>query len=819
MPKIRKFIDFSVKFLKLWTSFLTTLALVVVLDRSWNFGNPIPPLGKFLNPFGGFWVNVDSRPPSSTRLAIKGLHDRVTVVYDSAMIPHIFANNNDDLYFTQGYVTARDRLWQMDFQTQATAGRLSEVFGKAALDFDRSQRRQGLVYAAQRTLAAIESDTVASRVVSSYGAGVNAYIKSLKYSEYPIEYKLLGYAPEPWTTMKFALLQVAMAKTLNTSEKDLEMTNGLKLFGKKTLDILYPDNERVGDPIVDNKGNWKFNPIQLDSIPPAVPDSLVAARLNERPSPNIGSNNWAVAGSRTATGYPLLCNDPHLNLTLPSIWYVIHLNAPGINAMGASFPGAPMVIIGFNDSVAWGETNAQRDVVDWYAIQFRDTLMNEYLSDGAWIKTNKQVEKFVIKGSKPFYDTIVFTRHGPVVYDRTFHGKQARRNLAYRWISHDPSLEIKTFIAMNRAKNFDDYMKALENAVAPAQNYVFASNSGDIAIRVQGKFPVRRPNEGKFILDGTKTSTEWKAFIPNSENAMSHNPTRGFVSSANQYPVDETYPYYINGESYEAYRNRRINEVLSGSDKHTAKDMMKLQLDNFNMQASENLPTLLSMLDTSKFSPSEAAAFRILKTWDFENSVDSEAASYYEAWWTTMMPLVWDEMLKTQGLEVPTQYTTSRLIREMPSFSFFDIQSTPERENAADVARKSFSLGVEEIEKWKADHRSNANWADYKDTFIGHLLRGLPAFSYHVRHGGNESIVNATTRSHGPSWRMIVSLEKPKVRAWGTYPGGQSGNPGSRYYSNLLTLWARGEYLELRFPGSVDEISPYALSTTALRPE
>jgi penicillin amidase len=800
-------------------SLLITVALVVALHRSWNFGTSIPPLGKFLDPFHGFWQNAESPTMKSRTLAIPGLKEPVTVVYDSLHIPHLFANNDEDLYFAQGYVTAADRLWQMEFQTHAGAGRISEIIGKAALDYDRDQRRMGMLFAAQNSEAAMNADPTAKAMVDSYSNGINAYIQTLTYGELPIEYKLLDYRPEPWTNLKVALLLANMAKTLNVGEKDLEMTNALKLFGKETCDLLFPDNENVGDPIVDSPGGWKFKPVTLDGTPLALPDELVNVKpVGEKTSKDVGSNNWAVSGSKTATGSPMLCNDPHLTLSLPSIWYVIHLHAPGVNVMGASLPGAPAVVSGFNDSIAWGETNAQRDLVDWYKIKFKDNSRNEYLSDGQWKHSRKVIEKIVIKGGAPFYDTVVYTHQGPVRYDASFHGDNEKNQFAYRWVSHDPSTEFLTFQKLNRGKNHADYLEALDHYSAPAQNFVFASVSGDIAMRVQGKYPVRRPGEGKYILDGTKTSTEWKAFIPNDQNVMYKNPERGFVSSANQYPVDATYPYYINGSSFEAYRNRRINAVLSELKNITPQDLMNLQLDVYNLQAAESLPTFLDYLDTGTLSREELEAYRKLKAWDYRNTVSSDTAPFYEAWWRALYPMVWDEMFDSKvELDAPTRYTTIKLLKEKPDLSFFDIVGTPEKETAREVVRKSFSAAVAKVATWKHEHPGMPlRWADYKDTFVGHLLRGLPAFSYHVEHGGGADIVDASTHTHGPSWRMVVSLEKSGVKAWGVYPGGESGNPGSPYYNNLLDAWAKGHYYALHFSHSPDALRNFSLATVTL---
>lgn len=247
----------------------------------------------------------------------------------------------------------------------------------------------------------------------------------------------------------------------------------------------------------------------------------------------------------------------------------------------------------------------------------------------------------------------------------------------------------------------------------------------------------------------------------------------------------------------------------------TPRDMMEMQLDNYNLKAAESLPTFLSLLDTTAFAVQQVKAYRILKAWEFENTINSEGATYYEAWWRELYPLVWDEIKASKiALDYPTTYTTIKLIKEQPDLSFFDILETPAKETARDVIQQAFVKGVDAIEQWKTENGKDPRWADYKDTFIAHLLQGLPAFSYHVEHGGNNSIINASSHRNGPSWRMVVSLEKTKLRAWGVYPGGQSGNPGSPFYNNLLTYWAKGKYYELQFEPEATKMKSVAASIT-----
>lgn len=809
------------KILKFSISLLITLGLIYLLNNNWTIKNkPIPALGSFLDPFHGFWQNIESKNnKGKEQLHIPGLQSAVTVVYDSLLIPHIFAKNEDDLYLAQGYVTAMHRLWQMEFQIHAASGRISEIIGEVALDYDRKQRRLGMVYGAEHAIETMMQNPVMAKAITQYTNGVNAYIETLDADDLPFEYKLLNYKPEPWTPLKMGLLLKNLSQTLNMGDNDFEMTNALKIFGKDIIDLLYFDTEKpTGDPIVSNPGNWKFSAIKLDSVPLAVPEELITVPPAAEKKKGVGSNNWAVHGSRTATGAPILCNDPHLHLTFPSIWYAVHLNAPGVNVMGVSLTGAPTVVIGFNDSIAWAVTNAQRDLVDWYKVQYKDKKREAYLNDGKWKPVKKKIEKIIVRGKNPFYDTVTYTHHGPVVYDNSYHGDNGKNGYAFRWLAHDGSEELTTLYMLNRARNHDDYMKALDHWTGPAQNFAFASVSGDIAMRIQGKFPVRRKDEGKYVLDGTKTSTEWQAFIPTEQNVMIKNPVRGFVSSANQFPADSTYPYYVRSEHFETFRNRRINEVLSANASVTPQAMMKLQNDNYNLQAALSLPLMLSMLDKSTLQGNENQIAVALSTWDYFNNAETLPASYYEAWWDALNSILWDEMnVENVPLDYPNDFSTIHLMKTKPDLSFYDITSTTEKETLQTIINRSFRESAAKIEKWEKENRKPAQWADYKNTLIQHLLRIAP-LSQNVRVGGNSGIVNAAGPRNAPSWRMIVSLEKDGPKVWGVYPGGQSGNPGSPYFDNMVNDWATGKYFRLNFPKSAERLKDKSIYTTQLSP-
>ncbi|MEO9003271.1 MAG: penicillin acylase family protein, partial [Ginsengibacter sp.] len=349
---------------------IITSALVVVLNSSLLL--PVP-LGKLLSPQNGLWQNAEPVDQDySAHLNFLQLKEKVNVYFDERLIPHVFAANENDAFFVQGYLHAKFRLWQMEFQVRAAAGRLSEIIGEKAIDYDRNQRRLGMVYGAENSLKEIEKDPETLAECDNYTNGVNAYIESLTQSTLPLEYKLLGYQPEKWTNLKSALFLKYMALELAGAENDFEMTNAKSIFSSADFDKIYPIVMDSLDPIVP-KGTL-FPPPGIQLQIPSSADSLYfdnkdSTTITEhKPDPDNGSNNWAVSGQKTKSGSPILCNDPHLGLNLPSIWYEMQISTPSYNVYGATFPGAPSVIIGFNDSCAFGFTNAMRDVRDYYEV-------------------------------------------------------------------------------------------------------------------------------------------------------------------------------------------------------------------------------------------------------------------------------------------------------------------------------------------------------------------------------------------------------------------------------------------------------------------
>ncbi|HWR33192.1 MAG TPA: penicillin acylase family protein, partial [Chitinophagaceae bacterium] len=660
-------------------SAVVTAGLVFIFNRPIG---PLPmPLGKFISPQHGFWQNAEPVKKSfNAELNLSGLKGKAEVYFDERLVPHVFAENDEDLYFIQGYLHAKFRLFQMDLQTKAAEGRASEIAGKKAIQYDKSQRRLGMRFAAENAMKEIEKDPQSLALFSAYTNGVNAYISSLTESELPVEYKLLNFKPEKWTNIRTALLLKMMAKMLSgETEKDLPNTNAKSVFLPDELKMLYPQVPDSLEPIVP-KGT-AFEKPGIVPVQPSNADSLyfskketVAVREISKSDVANGSNNWVVAGRKTKTGVPILCNDPHLELSLPSIWYEMQLKTPTSNAYGVSLPGSPFIIIGFNDSIAWGVTNSQRDVKDYYEIKFKDNSKREYWFNGKWEPATLRKEEIKVKGGATVYDTVAYTIFGPVMFDDSFFDELSnRRNLAIRWSAHDPSNEGMTFFRLNRAKNYDDYAEAIKTFQCPGQNFVFASKTGDIAIWQQGKFPARWDRQGLYVMPGQDSSYMWQGFIPQAENPHSKNPERGFLQSGNQRPADSTYPYFIPG-SYITPRAISITKQLSSMKMVTPEDMMKLQNNYFNVQASYLLPLLLKYTRENELNENAKRYFGFIKGWDLNADPGSKGQTVYDVWLNILSTAIWNDELSKVKPEAPwpEDQTLIEALLKDSAFKFID---------------------------------------------------------------------------------------------------------------------------------------------------
>jgi len=815
-------------FLKFLVSLSLTILFIWSLGRSWTIPNSpqtitnekgeevelpasetfLPPIGKLLSPSHGFWQNAEGDlPPLRKAISSEKLSATVEVQYDDRMVPHIFAASLEDAAFAQGYVTAALRLWQMELQTHAAAGRLTEVFGtttqrrEALIPRDKHTRRIGMTLAAERAIEEWKK-LPEYEYIEAYADGINAYINDLSYADYPLMYKLQNYAPEPWTTLKSALLLKSMGRTLTDKNHDFEKTNVLKHLGLEKYAEIFPDYFPQQSPIIlDSLNHIQPLAIKQDSISYYLGDisTIDSTKKDETPK-GIGSNNWAVAPSKTANGNAILCNDPHLTLNLPSIWFEVQLHTPDFNTYGASLPGAPGVISGFNEHIAWGVTNVSHDVKDWYAIEWKDEKKEAYLFDGGYKKVEKRIEEIKVRGQASVFDTILITHIGPIAHSSD------GQDFALRWTLHDPSEEVLTFVKLMRGRNYKDYLDAIQHFACPAQNLVFASKKGNIALWTQGKLPLRQENQGKFVQWGNRSEELWQGFIPQSDIPHEHNPAKGFVASANQHSVDPNlYPYPFYGY-FEDYRGRYLNRRLTQMDSITIEDMMALQQDAYSVKAEDFMGILKEHLQTGKLSKNELEVWHKLEKWDYFYGKDKIEPTIFECWFDTLFEVTYDELLALEkdknmigdvSVAFPEEYQLFHLLKNDTANAAIDIQATPQRERIADLITVTFQQICDDLPKNKEGQI--LAWKFKRGTVINHLARVAPFGVDSIETNGHPSTLNALGKTPGPSWRMIVELGADKINAFGVYPGGQSENPGSRFYDKMIEKWAKGEYYPLLF--------------------
>lgn len=758
--------------------------LVLVLDRQ-VFRTP--PLGRSLNPFTGVVQNENDLRTNKT-VSI-GVGKPVDVYFDERLVPHLFASNQEDLFFAQGYVTASDRLWQMDFISYVSAGRLSEILGKDLLEYDRTQRRNGMLYAASKSLAMMEKDKETKAALDNYTAGVNAWIDQLSYKDLPVEYKLLDYQPEPWTNLKSVLIIKYMSAILSGYESDVPSSAMRLALGEKRYDELFPNF------FLDHDSSSFILNTPHDSLPKSdyLDYSFLESRAEIEEStfnPHLGSNSWAIGKDKSATGNAVLCADPHLNLSLPAIWYEIQLKGDVQNVYGYSIPGVPGVIIGFNEEISWGLTNGSADVIDYHKLILKPDY-SAYKYDGKWQKTVMRLEEIKVKNETTFQDTVFYAKQGPIASDARF-GDPSKRGFAFDWTLHNPSNELLSFLQINRAQNNEQFVAAIKHYKCPAQNFSYADTEGNIGMYFQGDVLLRKwKDQGKFVLDGSRSDHFEKQVIAALPSA--YNPTEGYVYSANNNPLKVLGSQVIFGH-YDELRADRIEALLKSKQTFTLNEMKTMQLDNTNRLAEIALPVLLKLCGTM-----DTPMKKELGKWTCQFNENSHAAVAFDEWWNTIRRLTWDEFAQLKnGAVLPDDLVLLDLISKDPNNSFFDLKSTEKQEKAADIVQRALKLTEKNIGK-------KQTWGDVNELTLNHLSNLAPLGRLGIRNGGHPSAINAFTRDAGPSLRMVVDMSS-RPQGYGIYAGGQSGNPASKHYESFVDDWLKGSYYKLDFYQNKQEI-------------
>jgi penicillin amidase len=777
-------------------------------------GGALPPLGAFTSPFVGFWQNTKAElKDPNLQLDHENLIAPVDIILDDRLVPYIFAENEFDAALAQGFLHAKYRMWQVDISLRDISGKLSEVLGERTLERDLETRRDGFVWAAEEHLRLYEQNPYFIKVCDAYLAGYNSVIEKLTYADYPLEYKLLNYTPAILTRLDMVLLSKNLARTLTTKQDDIANHRLYDLLGEELFNLLFPIIQPDISPIHPGYGTHSA---KISVTKPEFSLNMengwgIKNIENAQNEMHLGSNNWAVSSQKSATGNPILCNDPHLNLTLPSIWYELAIITPEYKARGVGLAGLPSVIIGFNEHIAWGVTNGGHDVLDYLAIQWEDEKNGTYLYDGQPMTAQTRIEKIEVKGKPAVIDTVRYTIWGPV----SIRKDKAGVDLAMHWTSHKAihTDEILTFHKLNISRNLEEFRAALRTFTAPIQNVVFASVHGDIALQNTGQWPKRTNMSGYFISDGNNPDHSWKELLEYDQIPYTINPERGFVSSANQHSTGPDFPFLYFG-SFESYRGRILNRYLDQKTAFSIEDMKKIQASNYSLKAEEALPAMISLIPLDSLTNEQHSALDMMRTWNFEYQANAWQPVLFDTWYEKSNQLTFDEIAHDNKLynRITEKWVLSYLLRKQPDSAIFDIQSSSEvREKASDILLMAFQKIWDE--SGLNGNSGNMNWNTFTNPRIRHLGR-IDAFSVKLPSGGCKDCLNAMHNGAGPSWKMIVEMSPKGPIAYGIFPGGQSGNPGSRYYDNTVADWASGQYYALTLPSDKNDINTRSVSVT-----
>jgi penicillin amidase len=796
-------------------SFFLVLTIATLILLNSRLGQ-IPPPGKFLDPIKGIWQNaLIPDIPNSGEVLAEYISDDVKIVFNERGVPHIFAQNDRDLYFAVGYVTAMHRLWQMEFTAHAGLGRISEIVGERAMEFDRYLRRVGMTYGAEKLYELIENDPEMLNILEAYTEGVNTWISKLKPGHYPFEYKLLDYEPQPWTLMKTIAMVMNISRTLSLRTQANNLTHMKALWGKDAVMAFFPGYYDGAEPIISSNTKWDF-----DLQPPLPPDDkfipqFVFENLLEAIPEGIGSNNWAVSPARSKTGNALLAIDPHQPLNLPSMWYEMQLNAPGINVYGVTLPGAPSVVVGFNNYIAWGNTASTNFVVDMFEIELDEENLR-YFYENQWYPLELRIEEIKIRDKGTITDTVRYTHHGPVLhvdYDNFSFGNFPAGH-AMSWTALKPkNTPLRALKIMNSARDYSQFREGLSNIGSPPQNYAFASVDGDIALQTNGLWPLRWKNQGVFISDGRKAEYDWKGFIPFEKLPYELNPQRGFVSSANQVHTDTLYPFYYGWDFATHARATIINNELRQLNNATIEDMKALQLNASNHEAYRWLDSMidsvsdyLEKIPGFEKEPEFTEILDTLRQWNRQNEASLIAPTVFIQWRDEVRKELWKPILEplkdsphlTPNIDISFQV----LNHNGPADVFASL--TGHYPLTGEILATSLNRVISKLIQENGPPGENWQWWRFNGPYLSHTLNIPSLGTGRMKVNGSSLSPNAVRNAYGPSWRMVAEMSEP-VKVWGIYPGGQSANPATKGYNAFTNDWAEGSYYQLRLYDTFEE--------------
>ena len=792
---------------------------------------------------GGYWYLTKPLPQTNGTLQLPGLESTVTVIRDANGVPHIFADTPHDLFMAQGYVQAQDRLWQMEFNRHVGHGTLSELFGADVLDKDKFLRTIGLSRAAQNDLANANPATL--KYLENYTAGVNAFLATHR-DNLPLEFGLIGDVPTDWTTLDTLVWAKVMSYDLGGNyDRELLRAAIQKELGAEALSALVPAYPADGPFIIpDNVKNFARKPSSQNIAPASPPldigspDFTTLIQVNEIfgvMDEGTGSNNWVIDGTKTTTGKPLLANDPHLGIQMPSVWYMnaLHCNtvseACPFNVAGYTFPGVPGVVLGHNDRVAWGVTNVGPDVQDLYVEKINPANPNQYEYMGAWQDLKIVPETIHVKGAPDVKLDVKVTRHGPIMSDVI---KGVTEPLALQWTAtRETSGLIDAIFQLNAARNWDEFRAALSHWDVPSQNFVYADVDGNIGYQTPGNIPIRAKGDGTIPVPGWTGEYEWTGYIPYDELPMVFNPSSHYVVTANHQVVSNNYPYLLTQDWSAPYRAERIEQLVNAQEKFSPDDFAKMQGDVYAIPLVK-LQGFVKNVPTENFLTRRAMDY--VNAWDGTMNRDAQGAAILEATFNALVKELFAKRLSAETYKLfETDGSNSRqvidLLLDQPQSEWWDDPTTPARETRDDRLKVAYAQGVDFLGKLYGDAPPEWKWGRVHTATFAHQFGARKPLDLifnagpYPTDGNGFTVTNAGYRVNADGYpqRTVSSMRHiMDVTNWDTvrwiHTTGESGQPFSAHYNDLVNKWRAVQYETMPFSRAAVEKS--AANTLTLKP-
>lgn len=794
---------------------LASLAVCAVLVAGCLRGaGPLPPLGPTFNPGTGVWAAAAAAPLRPESLRVPGLRAPVMVSWDGGAVPHLSASRDDDLFRALGYLHARDRLAEMDLERRQAEGRLAQILGPSALAGDELQLDLGLARTAAVEWRQLPPSSAARQAIEAYSAGINARIDQDKAAhQLPMLFTLLGYSPEPWLPTDSIVQRGLLAE-------DLAYQKG-PLYGARLSASLGEALTRSWFPVLppNEQHPWAqpgAAPTQsVPSLGPIDPGSNQAAaaalaRLGGAGARQLfgASNSWAVDGTRSISGKPVMANDPHLSLTLPSIWYQVDLASPGYHVAGVTIPGAPVVLIGHNQHISWGATDTQAQATLYYRETTSTDHPNRYLWKGQWRRFEDVGYDIPVRGAASVHHSVRLSAHGPLL-------TEDGQTLSVQWVADSPAPDtFDGLLNVMRAGNWAQFTGALRGWVGPIQNWTYADDAGNIGAIAPGLYPLVAGGDPSYPLAGTGEN-DVASFIPFEQVPRVYDPPGHVIVTANQRPVGAGYPYFI-GSTLDTFDpGYRASEILSRLRQAGPLDtsgMREIQADVRDDLAVRLLPALRSALAGPGLTGPQPAARDALDGWNGEMDASSVAATIWDRFWSRYLDAVFKPWWDAHHVSVPMRDVSVPLTEDLEAWTLHDPRNPAftspggSSRSAPQVMAQAFRSAVADLSSKFGTDISTWRWGRVHTRAVPSLA-GISTLGYGpVPSGGDAFTPNAAGGSpstHGPSWRMVIDWGGAAggAMASGIYPGGQSENPASDHYRDLIPDWTAGRLRPMGAPG------------------